>query len=89
MGGGDGAWARKKMSHFGTTTIVVAAFIQFPLYGHPSYDMFMAGEANNKKRKAPMQMLEVKTLPSMLHLLRHFKRPILITVSTAVIAATT
>jgi hypothetical protein len=33
MGGGDGAWARKKMSHFGTTTIVVAAFIQFPLYG--------------------------------------------------------
>jgi hypothetical protein len=51
--------------------------------------MFMAGEANNKKRKAPMQMLEVKTLPSMLHLLRHFKRPILITVSSAVIAATT
>ena len=37
MGGGDGAWARKKMSHFGTTTIVVAAFIQFPLYGHPSW----------------------------------------------------
>ena len=37
MGGGDGAWARKKMSHFGTTTTVVAAFIQFPLYGHPSW----------------------------------------------------